>query len=238
VSTAANTQPQLTSDGANSRLPVHRRKADLVTDFLREQIVSGAMVPGQRITLGELAAKTGMSQMPVREAMLRLQSEGLLVDEPHKGMSVAPVSRRDAAELFEVRVELEGLAADRASRNADGALEAELSAVNDRFAAAERANDFSAMGELNWAFHRRILVAADSSQLARLLEDVWTRSFRYRVGYRLIPGHAKLTVIEHREIIRAIAARDAEGARAAARAHVSRGGSSFEAVLAAQEAEG
>lgn len=237
MTASAPPRSTLAANATGVKLQVHRRKADIVADYLREQIVSGGMVPGQRITLSDLASETGMSQMPVREAMMRLQSEGLLVDEPHKGMRVAPVSRRDVAELFEVRVELEGLAAFRACHASDAEMVADLGAINDRFAAAELASDFSAMGSLNWAFHRRILDAAGSSQLARLLEDVWTRSYRYRVGYRLIPGHAALTVIEHRAIITAIEAGNAEGARTAARTHIARGGSSFEAVLAAQEAE-
>ncbi|MCL4188689.1 MAG: GntR family transcriptional regulator [Rhodobacteraceae bacterium] len=214
--------------------PVHRRKTDLVADYLREQIINGTIEPGRRLTLADLAAEFGMSQMPVREALLRLEREGLLLGEPHKGMRVPPVSRRDAQELFEVRAELEALAAYRAVQAGDPALAGDLEALNARFAAACAGGDYPGMGTANWAFHRRILAAAGSAQLARLLEDVWTRSFRYRLGYRLIPGRARHTVEEHAAIIAAAAAGDAAAARAAARAHIERAGAELDRVVDAQ----
>jgi DNA-binding GntR family transcriptional regulator len=160
---------------------VHRKKADLVADYLREQIVNGTYEPGRRMPLADLARDLGLSHMPVREALLRLEREGLVIGEPHKGMRVARLSRQDAEELFEIRCELEGLAAWRACRAGDPRLAADLDAINACFSEAYDATDFTARGTENWAFHRRILAAADSGQLARLLEDVWTRSFRFRL---------------------------------------------------------
>ncbi|MGL4443996.1 MAG: GntR family transcriptional regulator, partial [Alsobacter sp.] len=78
---------------------LHRKKADLVYEHLREQIVNGTYAPGQRLTLADLAADLGLSHMPVREALLTLEREGLLESEPHKGMRVSRVSLSDATEL-------------------------------------------------------------------------------------------------------------------------------------------
>jgi DNA-binding GntR family transcriptional regulator len=209
------------SDESGKSPILHRRKADLVYEYLREQIINGSYAPGQRMTLAELSAELDLSHMPVREALLKLEREGLLVSEPHKGMRVARPSLRDAQELFAIRCELEGLAAFLACKAGDGDLVADLEAINADFAAAYKTQDFTAMGAANWTFHRRILQAAGSAQLSRFLEDVWTGSARYRLGYQLIPGRALHTITEHQAIIDAIASGDPEAARTAARAHIS-----------------
>lgn len=204
---------------------VHRKKAQLVYEHLREQIVNGTYPPGQRMMLAEVAAGLGLSQMPVREALLRLEQDGLLESEPHKGMRVSPVSLADAAELFEVRAELEGLATARAANAGDPALVVDLSAINASFARAlENGPDYPAMGAANWAFHRRILAAAGNGQLTRMLEDIWTRSLRYRLGYQRIPGRARRTIAEHDAIIAGLRNGDAKTARHAAVAHIHKAG--------------
>lgn len=209
------------SDETAGKSPIlHRRKTDLVYEYLREQIINGTYAPGQRMTLAELSAELDLSHMPVREALLKLEREGLLVSEPHKGMRVARPSLRDAQELFAIRCELEGLAAFLACTAEDADLVADLEAINTDFAAAYQAQDFTAMGAANWTFHRRILQAAGSAQLSRFLEDVWTGSARYRLGYQLIPGRALHTITEHQAIIEAIAAGRPDAAREAARAHI------------------
>ena len=216
---------------------LHRKKADLAYEYLREQVVNGSFAPGQRMTLAELSSACGMSHMPVREAMVRLQREGLLESEPHKGMRVVPLSLKDARELFAVRTELEGLAAYSACAAGDTSLVPELDAINGRFIAAFGVADYTAMGAANWAFHQRILRSAANAQLDRLLADVWTASMRYRLGYQLIPGRAHCTIAEHANIIAAIGSADPERARAAARDHIHRAGAELAVTMAgAQEA--
>lgn len=214
----------------------HRRKADLAYEWLREQIIDGAFAPGRRMALEELARETGLSHMPVREALLRLEREGLVEGEAHKGMRVARLRLEDAGELFEIRAELEGLAAARAAERTEPGLAAALESLNEAFGAAFRRGDFKAMGEANWDLHRRILAVAGSGQLARMLEDVWARSFRFRLGYRLIPGRAESTLAEHGRMIAAIGAADADAARAAARAHVLRAWADLSRLVAEEEA--
>jgi DNA-binding GntR family transcriptional regulator len=210
----------------------HRKKADLAYEYLREQIINGNYAPGRRMPLAELSQELGLSHMPVREALLRLEQEGLLESEPHKGMRVVRLSLRDAQELFEIRCELEGLSAWRAARSGDADLVADLEAINADFADAYQRQDFTAMGSANWMLHRRMLQAAGSVQLTRLLEDHWASSSRYRSGYRLIPGRARHTIAEHDGIIAAIRNGDPEEARAAAREHIRRAGLEMEAIVA------
>lgn len=218
-------------------LIVHRKKAELVYEHLREQIVNGTYPPGQRMMLADVAAGLGLSQMPVREALQRLEREGLLESEPHKGMRVSAVSLRDAAELFEVRCELEGLAAGRAAVADDPSLVADLEVLNAAFGRAlDSGPDYPAMGSANWAFHRRILTTAGNAQLARMLEDVWTRSLRHRLGYQRIPGRARRTIAEHEAVISGLRARDPARARAAACEHIRRAGDELAATATNEEA--
>jgi DNA-binding GntR family transcriptional regulator len=214
---------------------LHRKKADLVYEYLREQIINGSYAPGQRMTLQDLSNELGLSHMPVREALLRLERENLLVSEPHKGMRVVRPSPRAAQELFEIRCELEGLAAFRASQAQEADLPADLRAINADFSEAFASQDFSAMGSANWTFHRRILQAAASEQLSRVLEDVWTSSARYRLGYQLIPGRAERTIIEHNAIILAIEGGDGTAARDAARAHIEKAGAELALTVSAED---
>jgi DNA-binding GntR family transcriptional regulator len=189
------------------------------------------------MTLADLSGELGLSHMPVREALLRLEREGLLMSEPHKGMRVVPLSLKDAQEIFEIRCELEGLSAYKAAQVADADVVQDLRAINSDFAEAYRRQDFTAMGSANWLLHRRILQSAGSAQLTRVLEDHWTASQRYRSGYQLIPGRAKLTIVEHDAIIDAIAARDPEQARSAARAHIQKAGDEL-SVIVSKQSEG
>lgn len=210
---------------------VHRKKPDIAYDYLREQIVNGSFAPGQRVTLAEMTAACAMSQMPVREAMLRLQREGLLENEPHKGMRVVELSLRDARELFAIRTELEGLAAYDACEAKDPCLVADLQAINCRFIDALAVTDLTNLGSANWAFHQRIRQASGNAQLGRMLHDLWAGSERYRMGYKLIPGRAHCTIDEHARIIAAMSIGDPEQARAAARAHIRRAWTDLATVL-------
>lgn len=216
---------------------LHRKKADLVYEYLREQIINGTYAPGRRMTLQDLSSELGLSHMPVREALLRLERENLLESEPHKGMRVVRPSLQAAQELFEVRCELEGLAAYRACLAQEADLAADLRAINADFAEAFAAQDFTAMGAANWTLHRRILQAAASTQLSRVLEDVWTSSSRYRLGYQLIPGRAQHTILEHDVMIAAIEGGDADAAREAAREHIRRAGAEL-ALTVSDEGDG
>ncbi len=212
-------------------IPVHRTKVELAYAFLRERILNGTLAPGERVTLAQLSQLMGTSQMPIREAMLRLQQEGLVDIAPHASMRIARLEPEDVAELFAVRAALEGLAARQACSRLGTEGVAALAALNARFAECQRAGDYTGMADANWQFHRLILRTARNAQLARLLEDIWDKCFRFRAGYRLIPGRSGSTVDEHAAIIAAFRAGNEEVAAAAAFAHVQAGGAELVRTL-------
>jgi DNA-binding GntR family transcriptional regulator len=216
---------------ARAPLPDFRTKADVVYQHLREQILEGRLTPGEKITLAALAAEFRTSQMPVREAVRRLDHEGLIEITPHTGMSVASLSTKETLEIFAIRPVLEGLAAAMAAESGDAALADRLDAINEEIAAAIARADFGHIADANWRFHQEILAAAANDYLARLLTELWTRSFRFRIGFKLIPGRAQKAYGEHAAIAAAIRRRDAREAEAAARRHIEQAGSDLKRMM-------
>ena len=212
-------------------IPVHRTKVEMVHHFIREQILSGELAPGQRITLAAMAKTLGTSQMPVREALLRLQQEDLVVITPHTGIHIIDLEKGDALELFQVRAALERLAARLACLNDGADCAAKMDTLNDRFKAAFAADDLAEMSAANWEFHRVILHAARNSQLTRQIEDVWDKCFRFRLGYKLIPGRARSTIDEHRAMVEAMRRGDCAAAELAAMHHVEAAGADLIKIL-------
>lgn len=205
-------------------VPVHRTKVELAYEFLRERILNGELAPGERVTLASLSQLLHTSQMPTREAVLKLQQEGLVEITPHTGMRIATLEPRDVREIFQVRAALEGLAARLACAHMNAVVIDQLAALNARFGSCQAAADFPGMAEANWEFHRLILRHADNGQLTRQIAGVWDKCFRFRAGYRLIPGRSGSTVDEHTAIIAALRDGDADAAARAATAHVEAGG--------------
>lgn len=201
-------------------IPEHRKKSELVYSYLREQILNGTYAPGQKLTLQAIAAALRTSHMPVREAALRLERDGLLQIAPHRDMRVTPLSPRDAHELFRIRAALEALAARTACERDAARCAPALRAANDEFAAAHKRGDLARMAAANWTFHRGVLAAADNAHLAQMLEDLWERCWRFRSGYKLIPGRAAATIAEHARVVAAMEQGDPIAAEAATFAHV------------------
>ena len=208
-----------------------RTKADVVYQHMREQILDGRLAPGTKVTLAGLAADFRTSQMPVREAVRRLAHDGLIAITPHTGMSVAALSTKETLEIFAIRPVLEGLAASIAATRGGASLANRLEAINDEISAAIVRSDFGHIADANWRFHQEILVAADNDYLARLLTELWTRSFRFRIGFKLIPGRAQSAVGEHAAIFEAIRRSDASAAEQAARVHIERAGADLQRLM-------
>lgn len=164
------------------------------------------MKPGQRLTLAALAKELNISQMPVREAVLGLEKDGLIRTTTHRDMMVADLSVEEARQIFPIRAALEALAARIALPHLDDATLAEMERSNDLLVSAIARSDYRSMPDANWAFHRAVLRATGNSLLNRMIEEVWAKSSRFRLGYRLIPGRAENTVTEHAQIL--AAARD------------------------------
>lgn len=193
-----------------------RSLADQAYDRFREGLRSGIFKPGQRLLEAELADHLGMSRTPVREAIRRLQSEGLVAHLPARGLCVAAYDPGQVDELYVMREALEGTAARLAAQHA-GRPEILLL---QRMVEEEAGLSGEAAAEHNRRFHRALHQAAHNRYLLRALSALSDALLLLGPTTLDLPGRAAEARAEHARIVEAIAARDGDAAEAAARAHI------------------
>lgn len=193
---------------------------DQIADRLRKQIFDGTLVPGTRIREEHIAEEQGVSRIPVREALQRLEGEGYLVLTPRRGATVAAPSRQRALELMEVRRALEILAAQRAAAARGGTVAHELAALVERGFAAIEKRQHAAIPALIDRFHALVAVASGNAELVVLLEQLRPRvrwMFEVDVEHRSEGSWA-----DHDAILEAILAGDEREAARLMDAHVAK----------------
>ena len=187
-------------------------------EALRERILTGAISPGSRLREVELAASLGLSRTPVREALRRLEADGLVEHLPHRGAVVRVLGRQEATELYLMREVLEGTAAEQSARHMSAP---EREALRDVLE-AERAvtDDPVESARLNLVFHRALAHGAHNRYLIAMLESLAQGlSLLGRTTLGML-GRADAALEEHETILRAVEAGDAASAGEAARAHI------------------
>jgi DNA-binding GntR family transcriptional regulator len=189
-------------------------KSDVVTAAIRELVISGQLAASTPLKQRDLALKFGVSPTPVREALRRLESEGLIHYDSHKGATVIATPLGPSEENFEIRAALEGLAARLAAERMAEQKLAELEALNTEMAGCGDGDHEAS--EINRRFHFSIYVASRSPSLLALLRLLWQSfpdGFYAHVGRSVAES-----VAQHASIITALRERD--GARAQALTHV------------------
>jgi DNA-binding GntR family transcriptional regulator len=191
-----------------------RTKADLVHDELRRRLLDGDLQPGDRVPIATLARELGVSAIPVREGVKRLEAEGLLSFETHKGAVVPRLRAADIAETFAIRAELEGLAARRAASVITAERLAELRAILDRMADAARTGDAAAYAAGNRAFHLTIYRSQPYARLTTMIESLWDQTDWCRRIFARDAESLAASAAEHEAIHAALARGDGEAAEA------------------------
>jgi DNA-binding GntR family transcriptional regulator len=193
-------------------------RSSLVYRKLREAIERGELKPGERVMELEVAEWLEVSRTPVREALRRLESAGMLVVEPRVGLGVASISRQAMLELYVMREVLEGTAARLCARNAS---DIEIMELEELVKREERLQgDFDALARHNRNFHEAVHRGAHNRYLEKSLSAVNDSMWLLGRSQMLLPERAKTALAEHRELTETIRRRDAEAAEAAARRHV------------------
>jgi DNA-binding GntR family transcriptional regulator len=197
--------------------PAYATKTQLAAEALRETILSGRLQAGQRLILRELQEELGLSITPIREALKSLEAEGLVVDEPHKGMAVAPFDLQTGIEIYEVRALVEGEAARLTTlRGTDEDL-AELERLQREMQSYTRANDLRQTQAANREFHMQIARSCGNRQLHDLTIQLWRR---FPWGTLRLPQRTGEMLEEHAVVVETIMRRDPDAARTAMSSHL------------------
>ncbi len=189
---------------------------------LREAIISGELLPGERLLEEDLSARLGLGRAAVRMALVRLEHDGLVERERHRGARVRRVSEDEAVEILEARSALEGLAARRAATAADDASIAGLRGIIAEMRGLRDAGDLIGLSNMNARLHAAVLEASGHETAKRLSRTLSSQIVRYQYRTVLLPGRPDRSFAEHSAIVEAIASRDPDGAEAAMQHHLLR----------------
>jgi DNA-binding GntR family transcriptional regulator len=190
-------------------------------DRLREAIVTGRFQPSERLVEADVARELGVGRSAVRTALARLEHEGLVEHERHRGARVRLVGAREAVEILETRAVLEGLAARHAALNATPEDVEDLNAILEDMRRRLNNGDLLGASDQNAVLHGRILDISGHATAARLIATLKSQMVRFQYRTILLPGRSERSFGEHSAIVQAIAAGDPDAAEQAVRTHLS-----------------
>jgi len=206
------------SISAAAREGPYASRSELVYCKLRDAIASGKLQPGERVMEVEVAEWLDVSRTPVREALRRLENEGMLSLESRTGLVVSSITRDAMLELYVMREVLEGTAARLCAENASDIELMELEEITRREDRLQ--GDYAALARLNRIFHDTIHRAAHNRYLEKSLSAVNDSMCLLGKSQMLIPQRAQEAKAQHAELFHALRKRDADAAETIARQHV------------------
>jgi DNA-binding GntR family transcriptional regulator len=198
----------------------NRSAADDVYEQLYQAIVSGQLRPTERLIETDLARHYRTGRTAIRTALARLEQEGLVEHESHRGARVRAISEEEAIETLEVRAVLEGLAARYAARNATDADIAALRSIIQEMETLHAKDELLGVSDANVRLHALLLRIANHKTVTRLVERLNAQQVRSQFRYLLTPLRRPYSLAEHQAIVEAVAARDPDAAEAAMRHHL------------------
>ena len=201
----------------NEYLPLR----DVVFNTLRDAILTGKLVPGERLMENQLAEKLGVSRTHVREALRMLELENLVELVPRKGAQVLDMSEKDIVNILEVRSALEGLATSVACKKMAKEDLQQLKNMEVDFEKAVADNDVEHFVDIDEDFHDLIFAATENDKLINIFRNLRIQLYRYRMAQAKNNETSMSTIVaHHRSIIRAIENHDAEEGASIAQGHI------------------
>ena len=192
-----------------------------VFNTLRDAILTGKLVPGERLMENQLAEKLGVSRTPVREALRMLELENLVELVPRKGAQVLDMSEKDIVNILEVRSALEGLATSVACKKMSKEDLQQLKNMEVDFEKAVAENDVEHFVDIDEDFHDLIFAATENDKLINIFRNLRIQLYRYRMAQAKNNETSMSTIVaHHRSIIRAIENHDAEEGASIAQGHI------------------
>lgn len=204
------------SANVNEYLPLR----DVVFQTLRQAILRGELEPGERLMEIHLAERLGVSRTPIREAIRKLELEGLVVMIPRRGAVVASITEKDLKDVLEVRRTLEILAAEVACDRITPGLLEELKKAGKEFRSLKDTEDVTKLAEADVKFHEIIYLATDNARLIHILNNLREQMYRYRMEYLKDKGSRERLNEEHRKIYTAIRNGDKKAVTAVVYEHI------------------
>lgn len=204
-----------------SPVGMHKTKAELALQVLRERIRTGELEPGARLRLNDLTRELGMSPTPIREALRLLQADRLVLYRPHQGIVVAELSPSETGEIVRLRCLLEPLAVELSVPALTPSRLRELEQLHERLLAAVASGRGTALTAGNAAWHWALYDASRSTYLTEFVRRLWD-VYPWRTMWA-IPGRAEQTAREHEAVMEAIRAEDAGLAAERLREHIAAG---------------
>ena len=200
----------------NEYLPLR----DVVFNTLRDAILKGELEPGERLMEIQLAERLGVSRTPIREAIRKLELEGLVLMIPRKGAEVAKISETSLRDVLEVRRSLEELAAELACQRMDAEALKDLEDAQKAFIQAVESGETMTMAEADEHFHDVIYMGTGNTRLVQILNNLREQMYRYRLEYIKDAEKRQILLVEHESILRAIRSRHVAEAKEAVRSHI------------------
>lgn len=204
----------------NFDLQNHRPLREIVYEELKREILVGEIAPGTRMMEIELADEMGVSRTPVREAIRKLEKEGLVTIEPRKGAYASDVSIKDMVDVLEVREDLEAMAAAMAAQRVNEEEKKNLIDATLEYKRAVESEKTEDIIRADERFHQLIVNYSGNKTLVQLFSQVQELALRFRYLYYDDFSRYEGMPMEHREIEEAILSGDFDKARVAAGAHV------------------
>lgn len=200
----------------NEYLPLR----DVVFNTLRQAILKGELEPGERLMEIQLAERLGVSRTPIREAIRKLELEGLVLMIPRKGAEVAKISEKSLRDVLEVRRSLEELAIELACARMEEEDILNLEQAQEAFRAAVTQGDSMTIAESDEHFHDIIYNGTGNTRLVQILNNLREQMYRYRLEYIKDEDKRQILLVEHDLIFKAIRNRHVAEAKAIAREHI------------------
>ena len=200
----------------NEYLPLR----DVVVNTLRQAILKGELEPGERLMEIQLSERLGVSRTPIREAIRKLELEGLVLMIPRKGAEVAKISETSLREVLEVRRSLEELAAELACQRIGERELLDLEEAEEAIAEAIIHGEPMEIAESDEHYHDLIYQATGNSRLVQILNNLREQMYRYRLEYIKDEDKRQILVVEHEHILQALKNHDIQDAKSAVRGHI------------------
>lgn len=203
---------------------LYKTKVDIAYDMLMERITEGVYKPGEKLVITHISKELGISDIPVREAIRRLESEGYVKILPNQGAIVYDSTAENLEEMFCIKGVLEGYATRLAMEYLTEADYKNLYEINRKLQSATENNEAKHRGELNIQFHQYIYNACGSSELQRMINEFWMKYKITKMLLTVFPDRSKFSVKEHEDILALMQSGDADGAEMAMRRHALKSG--------------